>query len=97
MHDTEAVNHLTDQFIERAGELGYSAVLVLIDPDEGVSVALSTENMSEATVCAGVLLRSILREGPPSCPHCLNNYHRVEAALRAMHQHPSTPEAVHLH
>jgi hypothetical protein len=96
MADFEIIDQLTSEFTERAHQLGYGVAVVVIDPDECVSAALSTENVSEATVCAGVLLASILRGGPPSCPHCLNNYRRCEAALRTMHEHPETPQAHHL-
>jgi hypothetical protein len=88
---------LTNEFVGHAHDLGVGAALVLIDTEQFVQVGLSTENVSEATVCVGVLIASILREGEPECPHCLNNFRRLESALRVMRQHRTRPhEHVHL-
>lgn len=92
------MERLTDEYTRLAHENGWGLALVLIDPNEHAStVALITENLSEATVCAGVLLNAILREGEPSCPHCLNNYRRVQKALQVMKDHPAAPEDHSVH
>jgi hypothetical protein len=91
----EEIEALADEFAKRVGERGYSVALVLIDPDEGASTAINTRNVSQATVCVGVLLSTILREGEPACPHCLNNYRRCEAALRTMREHRTVGQHNH--
>jgi 4-hydroxy-3-methylbut-2-en-1-yl diphosphate synthase IspG/GcpE len=93
--DHETIDQLTNDFSDAAHDLGYGIAMVLIDGDGDVKVGLSTQNVSEATVCVGVLLTTILREGEPACPHCLNNFRRCEAALRTMREHRTVGEHDH--
>lgn len=86
------IEALTREFADRAQALGYSVAVALIDAEhDSITAALNTANVSEATACVGQLLATILAEDPPSCPHCLNNYRRVEAGLRTMQEHATPP------